>query len=254
MIGRLANGLLGIFNLKLESAAKQKDIDLEDKEFQHIYSFCREYTMTSVEDMYALYNAVRYVIRNNVEGDFVECGVWRGGSAMLIAMYLEMKKIKDRKLFLYDAFSGMTKPGKLDVDHLGNNAIDKFQKESTGNNTSNWSNVSCAEVKANINKTFFPIENVVFVEGEVENTIPGIEPKQISLLRLDTDWYKSTKHELIHLYPLLSNNGVLILDDHGHWLGARKAALEYFEQNDDPILLSKINYSTRIGVKNLPRS
>lgn len=250
MIGRLANGLLGIFNLKLESTTKQKDIDLEDKEFQYVYSFCQDYTMTSIEDMYALYNAVRYIVRNNVEGDFVECGVWRGGSAMLIAMCLGMKNVNDRKIFLYDTFSGMTKPGEYDVDLLGNKAINRFQKESTGRNTSSWSNASCAEVKDNICKTNFPIENVVFVEGEVENTIPGIVPKQISLLRLDTDWYKSTKHELTHLYPLLSNNGVLILDDHGHWLGARQAALEYFEKNVDPILLNKINYSTRIGVKN----
>jgi len=116
MIGSVINKFLNSFNLQLSSTATQKDIDFEDDEFRQLYALCKEYSMTSVEDMYSLYNSVKYILDHNIEGDFVECGVWKGGSAMLIAKYLEMRDVKTRKIYLYDTFSGMTEPGKFDVD------------------------------------------------------------------------------------------------------------------------------------------
>ena len=83
----------------------------------------------------------------------------------------------------------------------------------------------------------------------MEETIPTHIPHAISLLRLDTDWYESTKHELTHLFPLLSPGGVIIIDDYGHWQGAKKAVDEYFEENKIKILLNRIDYTGRIGVK-----
>ena len=77
--------------------------------------------------------------------------------------------------------------------------------------------------------------------------IPKYLPGEIALLRLDTDWYKSTQHELIHLYPLLVGSGVLIIDDYGHWQGAKKAVDEYF--SDKKILLNRIDYTGRISIK-----
>jgi hypothetical protein len=68
-------------------------------------------------------------------------------------------------------------------------------------------------------------------------------------LRLDTDWYESTKHELVHQYPKLSVGGVLIIDDYGHWQGARQAVDEYFNDNRLPILLNRIDYTGRIAIK-----
>ena len=93
------------------------------------------------------------------------------------------------------------------------------------------------------------IKNIIYIKGKVEETIPEIIPGKISLLRLDTDWYESTLHNLNHLFPLLSKGGILILDDYGHWQGARKAVDEYLEKNNVKILLNRIDYTGRIAVK-----
>jgi len=74
-------------------------------------------------------------------------------------------------------------------------------------------------------------------------------PGKIALLRLDTDWYESTAHELKHLYPLLVPGGVIIIDDYGHWEGARKAVDEYITAEKLPLLLNRIDYTGRIGIK-----
>ena len=92
-------------------------------------------------------------------------------------------------------------------------------------------------------------KRIHFIRGRVEDTIPAQAPARIALLRLDTDFYESTKHELIHLFPRLVPNGVLILDDYGHWQGARKAVDEYFEDNPCRILLNRIDFAARIGIK-----
>ena len=83
----------------------------------------------------------------------------------------------------------------------------------------------------------------------MEDTLPEQAPSRIALLRLDTDWYESTRHELIHLYPRLSQGGVLIVDDYGHWDGCRLAVDEYFATEADPVLLTRIDYTGRICVK-----
>ena len=244
------NKLLGLFDLELIRASKNRDLDLEGEEFLQLYRLCAPYTMTPIERMFALYNAVNYVIDNQIPGDFVECGVWKGGSSMLIAACLNVRNVLDRKLFVYDTFSGMTKPGEEDVNLFGEKATDKFAKKATGEDSADWAYASLEEVKINMRKTGFPEENIIYVQGKVEDTLPKKAPEgDISLLRLDTDWYESTKHELLHLYPKLVPQGVLILDDYGHWGGAKQATLEYFAESSEQILLNKIDYAARIGVK-----
>lgn len=98
-------------------------------------------------------------------------------------------------------------------------------------------------------RTGYPAENLRLVKGRVEDTLQGTIPDQIALLRLDTDWYESTYHELVHLYPRLVQGGVLILDDYGHWRGAREAVDQYFAENEICLLLHRVDYSCRIGVK-----
>jgi O-methyltransferase len=135
----------------------------------------------------------------------------------------------------------MTAPGHLDIDLHGRSADDKAVMR--------WKPASLGEVKANMASTNYPMRNIVFVEGDVTSVLKDHVPQKISLLRLDTDWYESTLTELQYLYPQLVPHGMLILDDHGHWLGVRKAAEAYFDQINEPILLSKVNYSTRLGIK-----
>lgn len=225
-------------------------IDMED-DFKKIWTDVREFTMTSVERGYALYKAVHYIIENGIEGDLVECGVWKGGSCMLIAHTLMKLGATDRRIFLYDTFEGMTEPGGNDyIAWNGRSVQEKWQEDLRGekNNFTSWA-VDLASVRANINSTSYPEENLVFVQGPVEQTLLQLSPEKISLLRLDTDWYESTKAELENLYPKLEAGGVLILDDYGHFTGAKMAVDEYFDGEDSPLLLNRIDYTGRVAVK-----
>lgn len=220
-----------------------------DNDFREILVKCEPYNMSSIERMYALYQATKYTVKNNIPGDFVECGVWKGGSAMIIALTLLKMGETTRKIYLYDTFAGMAKPTEED---RGNNddfpAIIEWEKRRKENH-SEWCYAPLEEVKRNMTLTGYPSKNLVFVKGKVEETIPKTKPTQISLLRLDTDWYESTKHELTHLFSLLSVGGVLIIDDYGWWAGAKKAVDEYFEKNNIPIFLSRIDDTCRLAIK-----
>jgi len=220
----------------------------KDKRFRRIYDGCKKYTMTSKERMYSLYKSVEYIIKTGIPGDFAECGVWRGGSAMLIAFTLIELNVTNQKIYLYDTFEGMTQPTEYDrgVSDSKILAFDKWKKKQK-KDYNKWCYASLSEVKNNMALTNYPKNNIVFVKGKVEETIPKIIPSEISLLRLDTDWYESTKHELIHLFPLLSKNGVLIIDDYGCWAGSKKAVDEYFSNGG--ILLNRIDSYGRIGIK-----
>jgi hypothetical protein len=106
-----------------------------------------------------------------------------------------------------------------------------------------------ADVKRNMALTGIESDQMIFVKGKVEDTIPNTIPEQIALLRLDTDWYESTKHELIHLYPKLIKKGILIIDDYGHWKGCKEAVDEYFAQHKIHLMLNRIDYTGRLAVK-----
>jgi hypothetical protein len=225
--------------------------DISDNNFWTYWEECSPFTMTSVERMFALYQSVNYVLDNDIEGDFVECGVWRGGSSMMIARILKERNVKNRDIYLYDTFEGMSAPSSDDIDYSGNDAK-KLLKDEIENkvNAPIWCYATEEDVLANISATKISLEQVHLIKGKVEDTIPHRSPKSnISLLRLDTDWYASTKHELIHLYPVLSAKGVLIIDDYGHWQGCRKAVDEYFSESGNRKLLHRIDYTGRILIK-----
>ncbi len=224
--------------------------DLEP-EFFPFYERCAEYTMTSWQRLYSLHAAVRYTVRSNTPGDFVECGVWRGGSMMMIALTLLALGRTDKRLFLFDTFEGLPKPDKKkDIDVWGNNAAEAWEPHRRTDKSSDWAYASLEEVRANMEKTGYPMENVFFVKGMVENTLVANAPQTISLLRLDTDWYSSTKHEMETLYPRLSSNGILIIDDYGHFKGARQAVDEYFKARSTTApMLTRIDYAGRLAIK-----
>lgn len=225
-------------------------VDIKEADFLEIFKFCEHYTMTSVERMYSLYNSVKYILANKIEGDFVECGVWKGGSAMLIAKILAIHQIKNRKIFLYDTFEGMSEPTEFDKDYAGEKATGLLQQSSIEDQASVWCYSSFDEVRDNMLKTGLDSSQIIMIKGKVENTIPEKVPtNKIALLRLDTDWYESTAHELLHLYPLLNTHGVLIIDDYGHWQGCRRAVDEYFEKYNVRLLLNRIDETGRFGIK-----
>jgi hypothetical protein len=221
-----------------------------EQEFKKMYAICRPYTMTSIERMYALYTSVNYIIDNDIPGDFIECGVYKGGSSMMMALILRNKAITNRKIFLYDTFEGMSMPTEVDAksDGVSSQTLEQW-KENQTQISNNWCYSSVDEVSKNMEITSLPKEQFELVKGKVEDTIPNNFHNQIALLRLDTDWYESTKHELEHLYPLLVNSGVIIIDDYGAWEGARLAVNEYFGEKKK-ILLNRIDYTGRIAIKN----
>ena len=202
------------------------DLDATDVE---IIRLAKPLTMTGVERLHALVQAVRYIVRAEVPGDLVECGVWKGGSMVAAAHTLLEMGADDRALWLYDTFQGMPEPTDADVSNRGENAQEKFNaKRNKRGGGSDWCYSSLEEVRTNLETTNYPKRLLRFVEGKVEETLPREAPNRIALLRLDTDWYESTKHELIQLFPRLSRGGVLIIDDYGYWKGCRKAVDEYF--------------------------
>jgi len=220
--------------------------DLEP-EFLALYERCAPATMTSIERMYALYQAVRHVHAAETPGDVVECGVWRGGSSMLAALALDSLGDRERCIWLYDTFEGMPPPAGVDRTLSGEHAADLMKRaDAAGEHTR--AAAAVGEVRANLAGTGFPADRLRFVEGKVEDTIPGTAPDAISVLRLDTDWYESTRHELEHLWPRLSPGGVLIVDDYGHWEGARRAVDEFFS-TAAPVLLQRIDYTGRLALK-----
>ncbi len=202
------------------------------------------YTMTTPERIFGLCRAVDYIVENRLPGAFVECGVWKGGSMMAVAFSLIAKNECGRDLYLFDTFEGMSEPTKLDIDPWGQSADRLLQTTEV---------VRCLapldEVKQNMERTRYP-GPIHYVQGKVEETLPGAAPEQIALLRLDTDWYESTLHELVHLFPRLVKGGVLIIDDYGWWKGARKAVDEYLAAHNVQILLNRMDRTgARIAIK-----
>jgi O-methyltransferase len=219
------------------------DVDVQTREIYHRVS---RYTMTSPERIAGVCDAVRYVAGAKIPGAYVECGVWRGGSSMAAALCFLAAGEGTRPLYLFDTFEGMSAPSEHDI-RAGDQTSAAALLDQSGKSDKIWCRASIEDVLANMKSTQYAMDNVQLCKGMVEETLPAQAPDQIAILRLDTDWYESTKHELEHLYPRLSVGGVLIIDDYGYWAGARKAVDEYFAAR--PILLNRLDHTGRIAIK-----
>lgn len=232
-----------------EFGSRVRFSDME-REFFPLLEQVRRFTMTTVERLYALWTSVRYLVEARVAGDFVEAGVWRGGSVMLMALELRRAGAAMRPLWLYDTFAGLPRPhAEVDVDVLGNRAIDGWQMRNLSGETSVWAYADEAEVRANMASTGYPEHLLRFVVGKVEETIPAAMPDRIALLRIDTDWYESYRHLLGTLYDRLVPGGVLLLDDYGHMLGAKRAVDEFRRERGIHAPLLRVDYSCRMMIK-----
>ena len=207
-------------------------------------------TATGPGRMVGLMDAVNYVVTNRIEGAMVECGVWRGGSTMIAAYGLLELGDTSRDLYLFDTFEGMSPPTDRDVMFDGTGAEQLLNPAERKEGVDNyWCIASVENVRRNIVSTGYPEQRIHLVKGKVEDTVPQQAPEKIALLRLDTDWYESTKHEMEHLYPRLVPNGVLIIDDYGHWKGAKEAVDEYFARHKIKPFLSRMDYTGRLVIK-----
>jgi O-methyltransferase len=208
----------------------------------------RRFTRTGPERIQALLAATRYVVRARIPGDMVECGVWLGGSMMVVARTLRRMKELARNLHLFDTFTGMSSATMKDRDFRGNEAT-RLMARARGSCDDIWAIAPLETVQKNMDSTGYPSERIHYHVGRVEDTLPGRAPEKVALLRLDTDWYGSTRHEMEHLFPRLAPGGVLIVDDYGHWEGAKRAVDEYIDSHGLKILLNRIDYTGRIAIK-----
>jgi O-methyltransferase len=226
-------------------------VELNDSEREIVhYIMSNKLTMVSYERLWTTVMACKYVVDREIEGDFVECGVWRGGNALAAAEIFKLHNSK-RNVWLFDTFKGMTAPTDFDVQ-ASDGRTARTQYEADQKETHNeWCYSSIEDVRQNFANRGLTT-NIHFVQGDVCQTLnsePSKLPNKISVLRLDTDWYESTKKELEVLYPKLTVGGCLIIDDYGHWSGSKKATDEYFEKNQNRPFLQHTDYTGRVAVK-----
>jgi len=236
--------MVNIFKRLIKRKTFKKEKALTQEEYE-IIKLGMQYSMASWERLYANINSIKYLVNSQIEGAIVECGVWRGGSMLTMLETLKHYSVINRDIYLYDTFTGMSTPSKED----GIFAHEKFKELQTGEDKSNWCCADLNDVKSTINLSEYPNEKLHYVKGKIEDTVPGTIPDEISLLRLDMDWYSPTIHALTYLYPKVQSGGVIILDDYGHWDGCKQAVDRFVEENDVNLLLNRIDYTGRIAIK-----
>ena len=235
----LINKILKPFKIKISRVGNIKSIypveaterDIEIINYILNPDWDKKLSLVTIDKLMNVIQSTKYIIENNIEGDFVECGVWRGGCSLAIAMVLNDLKV-DRKIYLFDTFEGMTRPGNEDYGYDGFNPLKVFE-EKQKDNFNDYCYASLEYVVSKF-KDLKLDKYATFIKGDVLKTLNQEEniPNKIALLRLDTDWYESTKLEMEKLYPKLVRNGVLLIDDYGDWQGCKKAIDEYFKENN----------------------
>jgi O-methyltransferase len=223
--------------------------DFSDAE-QAIYGASRLNLCGSPEAIVTLVRAVDHVIERGIPGALVECGVYMGGNIEVMIRGLQRHGVSDRDVYLYDTFAGMPKPTDKDDCALGGVDLwETFRTEADGDRGSNWMKAGVELVRQRLSTLSYPEERLRFVKGMVEDTIPAVVPDRIAILRLDTDFYSSTKHELQHLYPRLSPGGILIIDDYGAFPGSRMATDEYAAEHGINWFLHRVDAHVRLVMK-----
>lgn len=212
----------------------------------------RPFTMTTVERIEAVCTATEYILRYDIPGAFVESGVWLGGSSMAAALTLVKNGVTDRDFHMFDTFEGIPAPGEHDAliggDH--ESLMKWWNKENAKRDGgAAWLDAPVEKVRENMASTGYDLAHVHTHPGLVEDTVPANAPEQIAFLRLDTDYYSSTKVELEVMFPRLSPGGVLIIDDYGFTAGTRKAVDEFLETYPDPLFLNRIDTCGRLVIK-----
>jgi len=230
-----------------KTLAAQTIVEATDFE-KEVCEICIKYSMTPLVRLWAMIQAIKEVRNKNLEGDIVECGVWKGGYLILSQLLVEEFKM-DKAVYGYDTFQGMTEPGDMDIEkETGTPAKVEWEKHKSKDHNS-WCLSTIEEVQKTIKNNVKNCGNVKLIQGKVEDTLKEEKnlPKTISVLRLDTDWYESTKLELEVLYPRLVKGGVLIIDDYGCWEGSKKAVDEYFKGSD--VWLHYVDKECRLIIK-----
>jgi O-methyltransferase len=191
------------------------------------------YTMCTEERLLNLIKLANYVNSQGIEGDFVECGTYKGGTAALLSKYMN----ENRHLWIYDSFEGM--PSTSDKD--GEEAK-KWVGECVG---------SVENVKKIMKLVSTPSEKFTIKKGWFNQTFKENKPKKISLLHCDADWYDSVALVLDTFYELVTIGGCVILDDFGYWEGCREAFYDFCMKNDEKPLIERVGNTQAFWIKGL---
>lgn len=246
---RIGNRFFSLFGYEMKKIGTTDRVQNYSSDFLELVSKNNysEFTMLSLANQYALFQAIKYISDNNIPGDIVECGVWRGGAMMLALDTLNLLSDQSRTVWLYDTYAGMTPPTTKDIDVNGNDAQTTIEGKDRTDLYVDWCYADIIDVKKNIFSTGYPQEKINFIKGDVLETVPNNMPDEIAILRLDTDWYESTAHEMKHFYPKLTQHGVLIVDDYGTWAGSNQALNEYFIDNKP--LFNRVDHTAILLIK-----
>lgn len=180
---------------------------------------CRPMSFCPWTHFAAAWRALEYINENGILGDVVLCGVARGGLAKFMQMHL-----RKRKLWLYDMFDGGSLPGAKDGD---------FERQ----HGEKIKRIMAVDRQKVLDYLMYKQGNTAFVSGNILETIPEHMPRSVSLLYLDTDYYDTTLHELKWLEPKVEHGGVIIQDDMGLCIGARRAVDEYYADRVKPMIV-----------------
>lgn len=182
-------------------------------------------------------DAIKYILKNNIEGVIIECGVDSGDFEHAWIGEL-MKHNETRDIYMYDTFSGLTKPGEFDYTSEKatlyqmdkNTVFNTWSNQIITDNINGWCFTPLYRVKDRLNATGYPQNKLHYIVGDILETlkIESNIPDKIAILRLDTDWYESSKFELEQLYNNVVIGGVIIFDDYYHWDGQRRATDDFF--------------------------
>jgi hypothetical protein len=218
-------------------------VEITEKE-KSIIKNAKKYSMTTEIRMWSLINSLKKIVNEKIDGDIVECGIWRGGNIILINKILEEQKIH-KKIYCYDTFEGMDIADNVDKELSSGQSASKIIESDDYYKCKS----SLDDTKKIISQNVEDTKDIIFIKGKVEDTLMVKKnlPKKISICRLDTDYYSSTKIELEILYPLIEPGGILIIDDYGHWSGCKKAVDEYFK--DKYVMKHFVDYACRLIIK-----
>ncbi len=229
--------------------SNQKIVELNNND-KKLLDLIQNYSMTTQIRIFTLLQSLRHLKNKKIDGDYVECGVWKGGNIILFKKFIEDEdENSKKKIFAFDTYEGMTEPDKNDYDLSSNITANILLKADKAKKTNTWGICDLESVKKNIQTCVNSTENIKFIKGPVESTLNDTSnlPNKISLLRLDTDWYSSTKKELDVLYDRVTPGGIVIIDDYGHWGGAKKAVDEFFLNKY--VWMHYVDYACRLIVK-----
>jgi hypothetical protein len=223
----------------------------EEEVIKGAVSLVKDSTMASFERLATLWQQVKYLDRYGIAGGLVECGVWKGGCAGIMALaHMHGRSKPEREIHLFDSFQGLPRP---DCRVDGDEAIGLVECEPDGKDLPIGACVSSMEESRSllIDTIGYPAELVKIHSGWFTETVPTATRSlgAIALLRLDCDWYRSTAICLDNLYENVADYGVVVVDDYGHFSGCRKAVDDFVSRLDKPILMNHIDYTGRFWVK-----